>query len=355
MKINTILIALSISGLTMACGSSSQEKSVQNIPSVKAEVITLSSELVPEQSKYSAKIESGQSIKLSTKLMGRIVKMNVDEGELVKKGQLLAVIDSEDLNAKKSQAHAAMKQAKAAFENASKDYERFQKLYEKKSASEKELEDMKTRWLASKAQLEAAEQMESEVNQYLKYSRLKAPYDGIVAKKFMDAGDLASPGMPILAISSDQNFEALAKVSEKDLSKFQQGNNVYVEIPSVKKVIEGKVKHVNYSNQYSGAQYLVTVDLNGSDNSILRSGMQAYVMMNDKASQKLMIPESAIVRKGQMEGVFIVSENNKAQLRWLRLGRKKGGKVEVISGLRSGEKIVESPSVKIKDGTPLSF
>ncbi len=306
---------------------------------------------------YSGKLESSEHAVLSTRIMGNVLDVYVKPGQSVKKGQLLLQISDQDIRSKKSQIKAAQLAAEAAFINAEKDYQRFKTLFEQKSASQKELDDITTHYKMAKAQLNTAMEMEKELNETLKYASIRAPYSGMITKKFVNKGDMAAPGMPLLGIEQPKGFNVLARVPENDISCIEIGDEVNVKVAAANSQIKGKIIEVNASALLTGSQYEVKIKLDPSaeEKEILRSGMYANVFVEKGRVKAIMVPEDAIVYRGQLCGIYTVSQSNTVMLRWIRLGKQKGDMVEVISGLKAGESYVASCDGKICDGASVNL
>lgn len=305
----------------------------------------------------SGKVDAVQSAELGTRMMGFVDKIYVKLGDKVKKGQVLVVINSTDLRAKLARANAGVLEAKAGFTNAERDYNRFKNLLAVNSASQKEMDDMTTNFEMAKARLEVARQMKNEVEAQFSYTDIRAPYDGVVTQKLVEPGDMANPGMTLVALESSGIFEALVKVPESEISHIKAGNNVRVTVKSVDTEVEGKVVEVSASATGSGGQYLVKVALDDAGDEI-RSGMFATVdfpLPRETAPGMTLLPRESLIIRGQLRGVYTVSQSNTAILRWLRLGRTHGDKIEVLSGLSPGEVYVTSAMGKLYNGAKISI
>lgn len=309
----------------------------------------------------SGKIESQNSANVSTRMMGYVTKVHVKMGQKVSQGQLLVSINNTDLQAKKAQVDASILQATAGYNNAKKDYERFQALFAQQSASQKELDDMTSRYEMAKAGLEGAKQMRNEVMAQFSYANITAPFSGEVTNTFVKEGDMANPGMPLVSVEGNGLMQVMAMVSEGDITSIKNGMSVTVLIKSSNQQLKGKVSEVSGSATNTGGQYLVKINLEKTDNKVL-SGMFVNVQFpieKPKAktettkSDKILVPESALVKQGQLTGIYTVS-NNVAILRWIRIGKSFGNQVEVLSGLSANEKYIVSAEGKLYNGVKVS-
>lgn len=339
-----------------SCGNSTQEQTEDTRPTVSVQVNTVSSENNPAFLTASGVVEAVNSTTLSTRMMGFVDKIHVNVGDKVSKGQLLVSINNSDLSAKQAQASAGVTEAQAAFDNAEKDYNRFKSLFEDNSATRKELDDMRANYNMAKARLDGAKAMGSEVSSQFAYSDLRAPFNGVVTSRMIEVGDMANPGVPLLSVEEPGNYEVVASIPESEISKVKSGTEVKAFVRSIQTEVKGKVTEVSTSARNTGGQYLVKIVLDKTDSNIL-SGMYATVQFpiegSSKDSSAVLIPTAALVHKGELTGIYTVSESNTAILRWLRLGRTYGDSVEVLAGLSADEKYIVSADSKLTNGAKL--
>lgn len=303
----------------------------------------------------SGTIESEKRANLSTRLMGDVSKIYVNIGDKVKKGDLLLSINSSDLKAKKAQANAQITQANSAFINAKKDFERFTQLFKENSASQKELDNITTRYKQAKAGLEVAKQMQNEVDANFAYADIKAPFDGIITGKFINKGDLSNPGMPLLSLENTDNFIVKTYVNENQIGQIKTGATVSVIIKSNRQRLSGMVSEISISSKDSGGLYLVKIALANPEK--VYSGMFASVVFSNSetSTSSLYIPKSALIYQGQLTGVYTVSLQNTALLRWLRVGKSVNNNIEVLSGLNADEKIILQSDGALYNGANITL
>ena len=330
------IITLATLILIASCGND-KKKVTDNRVAVNVKVSTPSSENGAFIT-ASGKVEAVQNANLSTRNMGFVNKVHVNVGDKVSKGQLLLSINSADISAQKAQVGASITEATAAFKNAEKDYNRFKALFNSNSASQKEMDDMTANYEMAKARLEAANQMKNQVNAQLSYSNITAPFSGVITGKYINKGDMANPGMPLISMENPGKFQVIAMVPESEITTIKNGTTVNVLIKSTNQILKGKVTEVSTSTKNTGGQYLVKVVLEKTDANLL-SGMftsvQFPIEKNSEENGPILIPTSAIIERGELRGVYIGSQTNTALLRWLRLGKEFGDQIEVLSGLSS--------------------
>ncbi|TLF46578.1 efflux RND transporter periplasmic adaptor subunit [Maribacter aurantiacus] len=350
-------IVITVTLLLTGCGNDEKTTAATKGPAISVTTSTVTQNSNDPFLTVSGKVEAARSANISTRMMGYVDKIYVQVGEKVTNGQLLLSVNNADVSAKLAQVNAHIAEATAAYTYAEKDYNRFSTLFKENSASQKELDDVTAHYTMAKARLESAKQMKNEVNAQMGYANIRAPFGGVVTNKFINAGDMANPGMPLLEIEAPGTYQVLAMVPESEITEIKNDTPVNVLIKSLGQNVKGKVTEVSSSSKNTGGQYLVKVVLEKTDIPIL-SGMYATVQFpvtKKTNNTAIMIPTDALVMNGSLTGVYTVSESNTALLRWLRLGRTFGDQVEVLSGLAQDEKYIVSAEGKLYNGATLAI
>lgn len=355
-----MLWLVSVSGLfLLASCSSSQEQEKSSVAPVPVTVASPSLRNA-DGILFSGRVEAGQTANVSTRMMGTIDKIYVREGDRVRAGQLLVSISNRDVLAKKKQAEAMVAQAEAALQNAKKDEERFSTLYAQQSVSPKELENVTLQYRSAQAQYEVARQMLNEVEVSMGYTQLVAPFSGVVTQKMADEGSMANPGMPLLVVEQGGKFLVSATVSESDITHVRLNDRVSLMVKSTGRTFPGSIERISPSSQSTGGQYMVKITVPDSVQHALMSGMyvNAFIPLSVVRSdvqneESFVVPESAIVYRDQLTGVYLFSDKQTAVLRWVRLGKVTGSEVEVLSGLSQGERFIVQADGKLYNGVPV--
>lgn len=354
-QIATLLI------FTIFATSCGNDKTTESNSADKPVVVQLSSQQKSVNSNaitVSGKIESSNSTNVSTRMMGFVSGINVNVGDNVAKGQLLLTINNTDLKAKKAQIEASIKEATAAFKNATTNYKRFKNLFESNSASQKEMDDMTVGYETAKARLESAKQLRTEINSQFAYSNLRAPFTGVITNKYVKVGDMASPGMPLIGIENQQQFEVKALVPESEISNIRKGSEVQVIVKSQGSKVSGTISEISSSSTNTGGLYSISIQLKKTEQNIL-SGMfvsvQIPVITKPSQQEIVLVASKSLIHQGQLSGVYTVSQNNTAILRWLRLGKAYGENIEVLSGLSINERYIVSSEGKLYNGVNVSI
>lgn len=349
--------------VTIAAGCSSPEKKIND--AVKPLEVVVSKTMAGDTGSFvtaSGKLVAKNTANVSTRMMGYITVMHAQLGQQVQAGQLLVNVNNADVIAKSGQVSAQIVQAQASLSNAQKDYERFENLYKTQSATAKELDDMRTRYEVAKAGLSAAQQMKKEVNAQFSYSNITAPISGVITQIFVKQGDMTNPGMPLLSIEAPSQLQSEVMVSENDITKIKKGMEVQVNLKSTGEVTKGNVSEVSLSAVNTGGQYIVKINLVAPSKNLL-PGMFVNVKFpieriqtsTQLTNNTVTVPSSALVHNGQLTGVYTVSSNNTAVLRWVRTGNQYGSGVEILSGLGAEEVYIVSAAGKLYNGVKVSI
>ncbi len=340
-----VLLALTLA----ACGGEPPAAPAEG-EAVPVRLATARADAQPQTFRFAGTVRGTRRVPLSTKLMGTIAKLDLDEGDRVAAGQVVARIRSDDVEAQRAQVMARLREARAALENARTTFERIQALHAKGSATEQELDDARTGYERAQAQVDALESRRTEVQETLDYATVTAPLGGVVVAKHAEAGALAAPGQPLVTLETIDALKIVANVPEQRVNRFAVGDPVAVVVRALgPEARPGTVTHINPSGQRGSRQFGVHVRLD-DDAPTLKPGMYAEVRLTKGTADALTIPTDALVRRGQLTGLYAVTDSSRALLRWVRTGAETAGRVEILSGLAPGERYVAAPDARLRDG-----
>ncbi len=341
------LVALAaLAGCSSHEGSKGPQGPAVQVSAAKAEMREM-----PSADAYVGNVRSRQAVMISTKMMGRVQRIAVEEGQAVKKGQLLVEVDAAEAQSAFLQSKAGEGAAGVAVRNAERDYERFKTLYAEKAVTKHQLEQAEMGLAAAKAQQAQAEASIGMSKTLLSYGRITAPDDGIITKKWMDAGNLAYPGAPILTLENPGNLELSVQVPEEKARALAAGQGASVSVDSLGKAFEAKISAV--VSAADPVTRTATVKLEIPPNAGVLPGQFASVRFSAFGQKALAVPSSALVERGQMDGVFVVS-GGAARLRYIQAGLKAAGLVQVLSGLDEGETVIAPVPDGLADGASVS-
>ena len=283
---------------------------------------------------------------VAAQLMGRIVAAEFEEGQRVSAGQVLVRLEDAALQAAHARAKAGLGEARSARQLAEKTAQRLGNLFEEEAVSQQMLDDAETAFARSKAGERAARQALVQASVQLDYSAIAAPFDGYIVRKFAQVGDMAAPGAPLFVLEQLDSLKVEVLLPEH--RRVDPGQQVQVEIAALDKMVDGRVLAQIQAADPRSRTFRAKIVIGNRDRRI-GSGMFALALLPEAPRTALLVPSSALVRRGQLEGVYVVAEG-RAQLRWLRLGARRGDEVEVLSGLDEGDRVVVAPSAELRAG-----
>ena len=275
-------------------------------------------------------------VTLEAKVSGRIEKLPVEVGARVSQGDLIAALDVREIQAQLAQAGAAEKTAERALA-------RYGPLRKQEAGTQAEYDAVEARQRIAAAAVDQARSM-------LGYARITAPLDGVVTRKLAEVGDLAAPGRPIITLEEVGRYRLEADVPEALVDRLHLDDTLAVRLASRTEPLEGKVIELAPAADPGSHTFRVKIALPTVPG--LRSGQFGRAFVPLAGAPSLQVPTSAVQQRGQLEMVFVVT-NNIARMRLVKTGRQGDGRVEILSGLAAGEVIVVKGATRLRDGQPV--
>jgi multidrug efflux pump subunit AcrA (membrane-fusion protein) len=377
---NRFLWVLPLLFFQTGCGEKIEPGTTSQTPPVVQNVVVETAVMKEYPVIYDAvgTVQAGATVNLASKLMGTVEKVKVREGDRVRTGEVLVVLDQRQVNAGYRQAEANLAEAEKALDasissrdsaNASArlaraTHDRYLNLKKEDSVSAQEFDEVEARHREAKAAVSRAEAMvetaAARVKQAqaglasaavpLKDAVITAPCDGVITSKLVDEGDLASPGMSLLSLDTTYGYRVDMILPENYFDKVKPGQTVKVMIPAFStEAVSGTIRTVVPAADQRSRSFLVKVTL--PDNLAVKSGMFARVEVAVGQAPKILIPSKAVVHQGQLTALFVLNAQDIARFRLIRLGRTFQEGVEILSGLETSERFVALPVPELKDGT----
>lgn len=386
--VTMLFIAIILTGYGCS-GSKEQKNKENNLGSLQIKAYTLTMQDLPLHEKVVGTVISKNQAMVSPKVMGTIQAMYVKEGDRVKAGQRLAQVDMKDLKPGVDKANAGLQEiadalleldkwkeelianqqaAKANFDYASTSNHRMKNLFEQEAisremfdesnrqyalaaanvaalhAKRKGLEDKKKQLYAKQQQLTADLNM-AKTN--LGYATIDSPISGIVVKKYMDAGSMAIPGQPIFMVETPE-YQFQVAVNESLAPKLHLGDKATVKLEALDQVSEGAIIEINPATDPLSRTQTVKISIPNIAN--LRSGMYGSASFNIGIQSRLAVPQTAIVERGSLLGVYTLDTDGISRFRLVKTGDTYGDWIEVTGGLQIGDKIIVSDLDKVQEG-----
>ena len=187
----------------------------------------------------------------------------------------------------------------------------------------------------------------------LSYAEVKAPISGLVSAKRIEVGDMAAPGAPLFTIDDVSRVKVLAELAEADLAGVVPGAPARARIDALGREFAATVDRVAPAGDPRSRTFEVQIVVDNKDGA-LRPGMYARALFPKAPRKALFVPKSALTTRGELVGLYALDDEGAARLRWIRVGREDGDKVEVLSGLAAGERYVAAPPAELVDGAPVA-
>lgn len=320
-----------IVAVLMLGGCGSKEEPVTPVVSaasqaaIQAAVVEIVASQVPVRVEVTGQVTPVFQAVLSSRIQGTIDTLLVREGTRVSKGQVLLQLDNRDVQ-------ADLARARAEEENARTQLRRMEALLKDEAVSRQEVEN------ASRA-FKVAEANRKAVLAQLSYTVVKAPFDGVITEKKVEAGELASPGQPLLKMEDPFQLRLEATVAEGDLKAITRGEKIPVSIDALQaQVLTGVVSQILPAGDPQTHTFIVKVDLPRTPG--LQSGMFGRFQLDKGISRTILLPASAVVERGELTSVYVVGPDGVARLRWVKAGRRFEQQLEILSGVNVGERVL---------------
>jgi multidrug efflux pump subunit AcrA (membrane-fusion protein) len=329
---------------------------------------------------------------IQSKVVGHVTAVHVTEGDRVQPEQVLVEIDDREAVAQAQKAEGALSETRAALQElersinaaesakaaadansalADATYRRYKGLAQDQAVSRQLLDEAEAKQKAAAAEASRAEDMlrsfrakrgeiEARIEQaqaelanaqvLLSYTKVRSPMDGLITRKNVEVGDLASPGTALLEVEDDRHYRLEAIVDEAQVTRLRIGNSGSVTIDALGgAMLTGTLSEIVPAADPASRTSVVKLDLPPTDS--LRSGVFGRVKFAVGQTQALTVPQSALVERGQLTGVYVLDTERVTRLRLIKTGKAYGDRVEVLSGLNDGETVVSGNVGAVSDGS----
>ncbi len=328
-----LLVALFV---LSACGRKAErEKSAPTLPTASVRVQKIEAATSSATEEVVGTVRAKVRATLEAKQSGRIAKLPINLGEQVRAGDLIAELDS-------AETAARLDQAEASLEQADRDWKRISTLFDQQSATRSERDTAEARLRVAKGSVAEAKAMAA-------YSRIVAPFDGVITKKWAEAGDLATPGKPLADLEDPRALQVELDVPEGLAASLKQGSEIVVTYNSGREETKATVRELAPAVDPITRSRRVKLDLNSEQ---LGPGQFVRAALPVGEQKSLFIPREALLERGQLEIVFTVADS-RARMHLVKTGRTAGEDVEILSGLNSGAVVVVSGHDQLSDGQPV--
>ncbi len=368
------LVALLV-GLS-ACGEGEKKKPAEvSAAAIPVTAVLATAETWPGLYEATGTVRARTSSSIAARVMGYVREVKVQAGDRVREGQVLVTLETRDLDVSARRAEAARESvkssvpeaesaiaaAKANLDLAQVTFGRMQELFQKKSISNQEFDEALAKLKAAQAAHEMARARRGQLNAKLaeveqevssaevsrSYAQVVAPFSGVVTARTVEPGMLTVPGTPLLNVEREGALRLEASVDEGRLAEIRVGQTVSVTLESIGRTMESRVAEIVPSVDAASRAYVVKIDL--PPTAALRSGVFGRAVFQSGSRMVVTIPAAALTERGQLQSVM-VADGGVARTRLVTVGQRLKDRVEVLSGLSEGERVIVPVPRELRDG-----
>lgn len=346
----TILSILLFSGCTI--------KSEQTIRPVEYTIVQNGTDITNKT--FFGYLKSSSLTDLSFQIEGTLKKIFVDEGQKVKKGQIIAELDAPLYNIQVQEAKYALSDARIQYQNAKNYYDRIQKLHAAGGISDNDLDNAKTKMESSNAQIQIAQEKLNYMIHRSGYERIYAPTDGIILSKAVSEQQYLSPGTTVVQFQGNSDVEAFIFVSQNYINKIKRGQKAKIRVDAIKnKIFEGYVKEISETS-LERLSYRVKLKIT-NQSPMLKDGMSASAVFEIESEDKtqIYIPINSIIKEGSNDIVYTIINRKdgigEIKKTIITTGELNNDKINVTSGLNNGDYLVTRGVSEVQEGQKVKY
>ena len=346
-----------------------QKEPPQEAAAVPVEVFRVRKQKMEDRLELIGNIQPAVSVNVFSKVPGQIIEsITVEKGDAVRKGDIVATLQRDVIDAQLAEARAGLAaasagraQAQARLDVLKKDRQRLENLFAEKAVARQQVDHIQAEFTATKQSIRLADAQENRARAMISQLKvqsenhtIRAPTDGVVAVRHVDPGTLAAPGVPIISITDEKTIKVVFPVTEKDLPRIRQGMAVQVRLDAfADTVFDGSVDLISPTVDPATRSADVEVHIANPDGR-LAPGMYARVSILIGTRTCLVMPADGIVRvPGTSERFVFVVDGGHAVQRNITTGLTAGTRVEIVDGVSVGESVVVKGQGRLKDGSPV--
>lgn len=311
-------------------------------------------------------VRPGKRAVLSTRIAGTLISVNVEPGDAVEAGDLLAETDAREVNAGIAAARANISAAESAVQQARQDHQRLKRLYEEDLIARVRVEQAQVQLDQLKAKRQQAQSDLDARQSTLSYARITAPFAGQIAETLVDAGSFVGPGTALLVLEAREHLRVDVPVSSQQAASLTPGQLMSVMTES-KKPLPAHLTGVIPALENKGTGQRLRLSLQDTEHE-LAPGQVVSVLVPDGYHQEqprqnnwVGLPEDALIRRGQLTGALVVNEtegSSAVHLTWVTTVNPPGNNTQLIpvtEGLKAGDRVVLNPSAELQDGQSVTI
>lgn len=287
-------------------------------------------------------IEAVQESTVSAQTSGTIVELPFDVDDVVASGELIARLDDTEQRARLEQARANLEEAESGMDDARQRYERIEPLAERGVASRSDLDQARNALNAARARVARSRSAIEEAREQLEYTRITAPYGGIITARHVELGESVRPGQPLLSGFALDPLRVVTSVPQRYIDRIGgNGSDFRVLLDSGRELKIGKITRFPFADA-PGHGVTVRIAVDNGDLGVY-PGQLVRVMLPVERRESLWIPAESLLRRSELRAVYVRGDSGEPRLRQVRIGARQDDRLEVLSGLSEGEEIALDP------------
>lgn len=361
-----LMFCLSLLPSLAGCGGKDQHAGTADKPVVVAQneiqTLTVRSASVAETVELVGSVRAGTSALVAARIPGTVAELRVREGDRVARGQVVALLDAQETMANAAMATASIEEARRALNEArsrrqlaDSTFGRYERLFNEQAVTRQEFETRQNeKELASQgvaraeARLNQARESSRAAASMAGYTRVTAPVAGIVTSRKVDLGSSVFPGQPMLTIENEASYQLELTVPESLSLKVKPGLAVQVSLDALGSPWNSTIAEVVPAADPGSRTFVAKIPLTRSG---IRSGLFGRGIISlDARVTSMLLPRAAMVEQGGLTSVWVISSDNRVRMRLVKAGRQINGKIEILSGLQDGERVVVGGLNRVSEG-----
>ena len=320
------------------------------LPALAAESISLKPVTVPVYFDLEATLEAVNESTISAQTSGAIKAVYYDVNDQVEQGALLIEIDDTQQQAQLQQANANLAQARAQNEDAQAILQRNTRLFKQGTLSQGEMDSTTAQAKSAAAAVKAAEAALTQAKEQVAYTKVRAPYSGLVKSRQVELGELVNPGQALMTGMSLEKLRAVADAPQRIASQYRDASQISVRIGEQSVAPESVVLYpfADATHHSVRLRANLAAGTKGADDSLLYPGQWTKIRVQTGERSVLLLPRSAVLKRSELTSVYVL-DDGQPELRQVRTGNQYDGQVEILSGLSAGDQVVTDALAQLAD------
>ncbi|WP_273206362.1 efflux RND transporter periplasmic adaptor subunit [Marinobacter subterrani] len=290
-------------------------------------------------------IEAVQQSTVSAQTSGTVQKLPFDVDDSVAAGDLIVQLEDSEQQARLNQTQAGLEEAQAALADASQRFARIEEVHAHGLVSRQEFDQARNNLAAARARVERARAAVAEAEEQLSYTRVVAPYGGILTERHVELGEAVSPGQPLLSGLSLEQLRVVVDLPQQYADLARNKRQARVTLADGRVLETGDMTFYPYADPETHT-FRLRMRLNEPNGSLF-PGMLVKVSVPVASREALWVPASSLIHRSELRAVYVLGSDQRSRLRQVRIGVRDGERLEILAGLSEGERVVTNPSALV--------